>query len=139
MACTAIPDTRIGNFNETDADGDILNDGVEVKWYDTSPASFDTDGDGCSDGREAADVNGDHRVNATDALAIGQHSAAGSLAASPPYNMSGVRRDELATYDVNKDGAIASVDQLLAGKLFGNCKSGVAAQTATTNVNGTKP
>ena len=91
FACTAIPDSKIGP-NDVDTDGDLLNDGVEVKWYDTSPSNFDTDGDGCSDGREAADVNGDHKAASTDSLSIGQHMTAGSLPPSPLYNTSGVRR-----------------------------------------------
>lgn len=137
-ACTPIPDNKIGP-NDNDSDGDLLNDGVEVKWYGTSPANFDTDGDGCSDGREAADVNGDHKVNSTDSLAMGQHFASGALAPSPPYNVGGSRRDKLATYDLNKDGSINSTDQLLAAKLTGNCKFGAGAQASTPIVIGTKP
>lgn len=73
------PDGSIGSA-DPDSDGDRLNDGVEVKWYGTSPANFDTDGDGCSDGREAADINGNHKVDSTDQLAISQHATAGILA-----------------------------------------------------------
>lgn len=138
-----VPDSKVDGIGtgDSDSDGDFLNDGVEVKWYATSPANFDTDGDGCSDGREAADVNGDHKVNSTDALAVGQHTTAGALkpgGASPPplgapgtaYLVAGVRRAEVATYDVNKDGKIDSTDQLLVAKLNGNCAAGTGAQTA---------
>ena len=85
LACTdpnATPlrcDNKVGP-NDTDSDGDKLNDGVEVKWYATSPAAYDTDGDGCSDGKEAGDVNGDHKVDSTDALGISQHTTTGALA-----------------------------------------------------------
>ncbi len=127
-----IPDTKIGP-SDPDSDGDFLNDGVEVKWYAVDPANFDTDADGCSDGREAADVNGDHKVNSSDGLGVAQHQPTGSLAPSPAYftPATGVRRSELATYDINKDGNINSTDSLLVAKLTGNCASGVGAQTNT--------
>jgi hypothetical protein len=146
LVCTdpnasVVCDNKVGNL-DNDSDGDFLNDGVEVKWYATSPANFDTDGDGCSDGREAADVNGDHKVDTTDLLAVAQHSPNGSLAPNRVgvplplglpagrYNVAGHRRDELATYDVNKDGKIDTIDLLLVAKLSGNCAAGVGAQTA---------
>jgi hypothetical protein len=151
-----VPDTKIG-ANDNDSDGDFLNDGIEVKWYGTSPATFDTDGDGCSDGREAADVNGNHKVDSTDLLAVAQHSTTGSLAPgkatvlaplgslpNPPavpgtaYFVSGTRRGEVATYDVNKDGKIDSTDLLLVAKLSGNCAAGIGAQTAKPIVRSTK-
>jgi hypothetical protein len=144
----AVCDNKIGT-TDNDADGDGLNDGIEVKWYATSPANFDTDGDGCSDGREAADVNGNHKVDSTDLLAVAQHSPTGSLAPGkatvlaplgslpnppavpgPAYNVSGVRRGDVATYDVNKDGKIDSTDLLIVAKLSGNCLAGIGAQVA---------
>lgn len=136
-----IPDTKIGP-GDPDSDGDFLNDGVEVKYYGTSPSNFDTDGDGCSDGREAGDVNGNHKVDSTDSLGISQHTSTGSLAPGKPgvpaplgppgtaYFVTGVRRDELVTYDVNKDGKIDSTDQLVDAKLTGNCSAGTGAQSA---------
>ncbi len=124
-----VTDGKVGP-NDNDSDGDKLNDGWEAKWYGTSPAAFDTDADGCADGTEAADVNGDHKVNATDQVSIGAHTTAGTLPPNPPYNTNGVRRNELATYDVNKDGSINSNDQLVDGSLFGNCTAGTGAQTA---------
>jgi hypothetical protein len=145
-----IPDTKVGNL-DNDSDGDLINDGVEVKWYATAPANFDTDGDGCSDGREMADVNGDHKVNATDLLAVAQHGSTGSLAPgkvgvplplgspAPAYLVAGVRRAEVATYDVNKDGKIDSTDLLIVAKLSGNCAFGTGAQTAQAIVNAAFP
>ncbi|MDP9239015.1 MAG: dockerin type I domain-containing protein [Chloroflexota bacterium] len=121
--CPATPDGKVGPA-DNDSDGDRLNDGWEVKFYDTSPANADTDTDGCNDGTEASDVNGDHKVNATDQVSIGAHTTAGTLAPNPPYNTGGVRRPELATYDINKDGNINSTDQLVAASLFGNCDPG---------------
>jgi hypothetical protein len=131
-----IPDTKTGP-NDPDADGDFLNDGVEVKFYATDPADFDTDTDGCSDGREAADVNGDHKVNATDQLGIAQHTTTGSLHPVPAYfnPVTGQRRTELADYDINKDGNINSTDGLLAAKLTGNCAAGVGAQINSKPIN----
>jgi hypothetical protein len=145
-----IPDGKIGNA-DNDSDGDRINDGVEVKWYDTSPANFDTDGDDCSDGREAADVNGDHKVNSTDLLAVAQHQPPGPFAPgkvgvplplgspNPAYNVGGVRRNEVATYDVNKDGKINATDLLLVAQLQGNCHAGFGAQTAKTIVRAASP
>jgi len=141
-----IPDMKIASA-DNDADGDLINDGVEVKWSATSPSNFDSDGDGCSDGREMADTNGDHKVNATDLLSVAQHGATGSLAPgkvgvplplgspAPAYLVAGVRRAEVATYDVNKDGAINSTDLLTVAKLSGNCAFGTGAQTAQAIVN----
>ncbi|MBI5283556.1 MAG: hypothetical protein HY874_00535, partial [Chloroflexi bacterium] len=128
-----IPDLRVDGVGayDPDSDGDYLNDGVEVKWYATDPSNFDTDTDGCSDGREAADVNGDHRVNSTDSLGIAQHQPTGILHPAPtPYFTpgTGIRRTEFAGYDINKDGNINSTDMLLAAKLTGNCAAGTGAQ-----------
>ena len=154
-SCTdpnAVPfrcDNKFGPL-DPDSDGDKLNDGVEVKWYATAPANYDTDGDGCSDGKEAADVNGDHKVDSTDALGISQHTTTGALApgkvgvplplGSPAgaYNVAGVRRTNLATYDINKDGKIDSTDSVLRSQIAtgsgggGNCKAGTGAQTGKT-------
>lgn len=58
------------------------------------------------------------------------HFAGESVAAEvTAYTVTGVRRDELATYDINKDGKIDAIDQQLVAQLFGNCKSSVGAQT----------
>ena len=167
LACTdpnaaVVCDNKVGNA-DNDSDGDLLNDGVEVKWYGTSPANFDTDGDGCSDGREAADVNGDHVVNVVDLQAIAAHSNGTLVPGGPatlarplgsalqvggPYNSAGVRRDEVATYDVNKDGAISVLDLQLTAKLSGAPDSGkcqslaltaLQAQTAKAIVNAANP
>jgi hypothetical protein len=153
LVCTdpnaaVVCDNKVGN-NDNDADADLLNDGVEVKWYGTSPANFDTDGDGCSDGREAADVNGDHVVNVVDLQAIAAHSngtlvpGGPATAARPlgsalqvggPYNAAGVRRDEVATYDVNKDGAISVLDLQLTAKLSGAPDSGKCQSLVLTSL-----
>jgi hypothetical protein len=150
LNAAVVCDNKVGN-GDNDSDGDLLNDGVEVKWYATSPANFDTDGDGCSDGREAADVNGNHKVDSTDLLAVAQHGATGSLAPgkvgvplplgspNPAYTVAGVRRADVATYDVNKDGKIDSTDLLIVAKASGNCLAGIGAQTAKPILNASFP
>jgi hypothetical protein len=92
-----------------DTDGDKLNDGVEVKGYNSGPLSLNTDGDACSDGKEAASVNGDNTVNSTDQLIVSQSFG---LQGSPNY---------FYDFDVNRDGNINSTDQLIQSKVFGNC------------------
>ncbi len=144
-----VPDGKIGAA-DNDSDGDLINDGVEVKFYATSPANFDTDADGCSDGREIGDVNGDRKVNSTDLGAISSHGSGvlkvGGSTSPPPngapgnlYLVSGVRRDEEATYDLNKDGKIDSTDLSLDSKLTGNCAAGTLAQTAQAIVRANNP
>ena len=86
-------------------------------------------------GREAADVNGDHKVNSTDGLGVAQHTPTGTLAPSPVYYNpgTGVRRVELAVYDVNKDGNINSTDGLLVASSEGQpflALNGIQTQSA---------
>jgi hypothetical protein len=117
--------------NDKDVDGEffprdiVLQDGWEVRYYGTLPATFDTDGDGCDDGREAADVNGDYRLNSSDQLSL----AAAIL--NPYYAQydlpdGSVRLDAL-NYDFNKDRRSNSGDQLIMAKLYaesgGPCQS----------------
>lgn len=80
-----------------DSDGDRINDAIEFKGYNTSPALRNTDGDICPDGREIASVNGDLKVDTTDQFLVAQS-----------FN----RRDRPAL-DVNKDGIVNTSDQLL--------------------------
>jgi hypothetical protein len=46
------------------------------------------------------------------------------------YFTAGVRRNEVATYDINKDGKIDSTDVGIEGNLAGTCAAGPGAQTA---------
>jgi len=56
-----------------DTDGDKLLDSVEYKGYMSNSLLLDTDGDVCSDGREAASVNADVKVNSLDMVAVASH------------------------------------------------------------------
>ncbi len=94
-----------------------LRDGVEVRFYGTEPSMADTDGDGCRDGDEVTDLNGDGAQNAVDQGLRSQ--ATGSNDASPSNgrmdtnisNQQGVSRYSLATNrDISKDGQGASDD-----------------------------
>jgi hypothetical protein len=50
------------------------NDGIITRWefchFNTDPDSNDTDGDGCTDGKEVALTNGDFAVNSGDQLTL---------------------------------------------------------------------
>lgn len=92
-----------------DTDGDKLNDGVEVKFYNSDPLSTNTDGDVCTDGKEAASVNGDNTVNSTDQLIVSQQFGPKG---GPNY---------VLDFDVNRDSTINSTDMLIQAKVFGAC------------------
>lgn len=103
-------ETAIGsNPSLPDTDGDGLLDGVEYKFYNTSPTSAQSDADGCSDGREVSSVNADTKVNSTDQLAVSQ---AFGPAGPPKY---------VPDFDLNKDSVINSTDMLIQAKNYGNC------------------
>jgi hypothetical protein len=70
-------DTTDGSA-DADADNDTLSDGIEVWSYGTNPSNIDTDGDACTDGMEAADLNGNRVVNAQDHLFFFTHYLGGS-------------------------------------------------------------
>ncbi len=71
---TGAPGTEVDDLDgdglsgaaDPDADNDALLDGSEVKYYGTDPSNDDTDGDGCTDGQEAGDVNGNRQINVVD-------------------------------------------------------------------------
>ena len=92
-----------------DTDGDKINDGVEVMFYNSNPLSTDTDGDGCPDGKEIGSVNDDRKVNSTDQLLVGQHFGNWY---SPSY---------ILDFDINRDGHINSTDQYIQGLVYGVC------------------
>ncbi len=89
-----------------DTDGDRLLDSVDFKGYMSSPLALDTDGDVCPDGREAASVNADVKVNSLDMVAVASHFG--------PRTSGKYIKD----FDVNKDGNINSIDMLIQAKLF---------------------
>ena len=73
------------------------------------------------------------------AYTVQAHSPLGPPGAA--YLVNGVRRDEVATYDVNKDGAVDVLDSQLVAKLAGapnsgRCEAGLGAQTAQQIVRG---
>ena len=92
-----------------DTDGDKLLDSVEVLRYGSDPLALDSDRDVCNDGREAASLNNDTKVNSTDQLMVAQSFGPKS---GPKY---------VADFDVNKDANINSTDLLIQAKLFGLC------------------
>jgi hypothetical protein len=88
-----------------DTDGDGIPDGFEIKGWATSPILADTNGNGCSDNIEIADVNGDYKVNTTDLLIVAK-----TFAHQFAYN---------ADIDVNKDGLINTTDLLVVARQLG--------------------
>lgn len=114
------PDGLIGATNDKDSDCDALGDGAEVNFYGTSPAAPDTDGDGCSDGREAADVSGDFNVTASDLGLVaskfgGYRAGNGTIAPGAAYGK--------VNFDFNKDGNITASDLGSVASYFGSCGS----------------
>jgi hypothetical protein len=86
-----------------------LADRIEVCFYNTNPANANTDGDGCSDGREVSSLNMDTIVNSGD-----QGLLAAELVRTPPPA-------KLTNFDINKDGIINSGDQGTMASRLGAC------------------
>ena len=82
-----------------------IEDVVEIKGYYTGAAVPDSDGDGCEDWVEIADVNGDRAANAVDRTLVLKR-AFGITPADPVSD---------AIYDVNKDGTVNATDGSLVG------------------------
>jgi hypothetical protein len=93
----------------SDADGDKLIERNEVCFFNTSPTNANTDGDGCSDGREVASLNADAIVNSGDQGLL----AAEFLRVPPPA--------KLTNFDLNKDGFVNSGDQGVMASRLGAC------------------
>jgi hypothetical protein len=134
------PDGLIGSINDKDSDCDGLQDGVEVKVYGTSPANPDTDDDGCGDGREAADVNGDRTVSSADlgitAAAFGPYA----LMSGVPLGLNGMVDVTRLNKDFNKDKTISSADLGQVAALFGPCSSAFSnQQQGNTPITAFKP
>jgi len=77
-----------------------IEDLSEIKGYGTAPAVSDTDGDGCEDWIEIADINGDRAANALDGGTIGLRLA-GAFPAHPISDNH---------FDLNKDFALNALD-----------------------------
>lgn len=105
---------------DNDSDNDGLLDGIEVRYYGTHPANPDTDADGCRDGREAGDVDGNRSVGAADLAAI----ANGTLPVFGNYRgADGQVDNNRKNYDLDRNGAIGGADLGIAANplAFGSC------------------
>jgi parallel beta-helix repeat protein len=94
-------DTLVGDADQ-DCDNDGLSDGLEVRGWATLPGTTDSDGDGCDDDKEVADINGDRIVSVLD-----------------PYLVARMVFWIVPTHpiaDLNKDGAYTVLDALLAAR-----------------------
>lgn len=107
-----------------------LQDGTEVRFYGTEPSNGDTDTDGCDDGREAADINGDRTVNPGDQATVANRLATiASLdngKAGDPTASDGQVNPYGINFDQNKDKSINPGDQALVSFYVGK---GGACQT----------
>jgi hypothetical protein len=92
-----------------DTDGDGVRDSLEFLYYGTNTRSANSDGDRCSDGKEAASVNADTAVNALDLMTVAQAFGPGD---APPY---------LPDLDADKSGAINALDLQFVARQFGPC------------------
>ena len=92
-----------------DSDGDKLLDRIENCHYGSNPASANSDGDGCTDGREVASVNGDAVVNVGD---VGMVVSEIARVGGPP---------KIVNLDINKDGVHNIADRGIVASLFGAC------------------
>jgi hypothetical protein len=98
------------DVNDSDTDNDGILDGVEFRFYNTSPLDATTDtNDACSDAKEIASINNDLLVNSTDLSQVAQSFGS---SANPNY---------LTNYDTNKDGSITSSDLSFVAQQFGPC------------------
>ncbi|MBI5289501.1 MAG: hypothetical protein HY873_11075 [Chloroflexi bacterium] len=87
-----------------DSDGDLLLDDWEQRGWGTLIATRDTDGDGCNDGKEVADINHGGSVNSGDLLLVALQAG---------------KRTEAT--DITRDGITNSGDLLAAARAFGRC------------------
>jgi hypothetical protein len=99
---------------DNDSDEDRLLDGIEVLFYGTQPSNDDTDGDGCKDGSEAADVNGDRTISVLDLSAVATRSAstpfAGGRYRDLPTGTGAYTTVDYVDLDFNRDGSLSVVD-----------------------------
>ena len=106
--CAVLTTNNRNGIQDADSDNDGLKDGVEVRYYGTDPGNYDTDKDGCGDGTEAADVNGDRAANVIDLLnAVSVQSGGGGVITDP---ITGVVDQTKLTYDFNRDGVLNVLD-----------------------------
>jgi PKD repeat protein len=96
-----------GAFHPGDADADGVLDLWEMRGYDSSTSSGDSDGDGCSDAVEIASVNGDLRVDDADRIAVGRRSI-------PIWPFDA---DQDYILDVSKNGTVGDEDRLMVARI----------------------
>ena len=89
-------------------------DGVELMRYNSNPLIADSDGDGCSDGREIASINLDRAVNVIDLLMV---AISYGPASHPNY---------VPAFDYNGDRTINSLDLAFVAPKYGTCPAPVA-------------
>ena len=138
--CTG-PATAVQNGDrDADSDNDGIKDGVEVRFYGTDPANYDTDGDGCGDGTEAADIDGNRSADAIDL----QNTSA--VIASAPYfgsirdAVTGKVDQQYVSYDFNRNGNLDAIDlSLMSSPLIAGAPCGVQqGHLPLAGANGTK-
>jgi hypothetical protein len=94
-------------------------DGLEVIFYGTGPATFDTDRDGCPDAEEIADITGDFKVNSSDQLQfVTAKNAVPALGKLDTDNDGDVDNYHLANKDLNKDKSLNAPDQLMMAQII---------------------
>lgn len=132
-----------------------LRGGIEIRYYGTNPSMVDTDGDGCWDGDEITDLNGDGFQNIGD-TGLRLQATGTSFDSSPangrtdrefnhtPPNSTTVRVGKYAlaaNRDLSKDG-IVNVSEFgmmaVAQSLPGACPPGGENGIALTPTNATK-
>jgi hypothetical protein len=100
-----------------------LQDGGEVLYYGTSPASADTDRDGCPDAEEVLDTSGDFRPTAGDQLAWSLEKAPAHLGNATGRIDSDLDGDidhyHGVNFDFNKSRILESADQLMQANPIG--------------------
>jgi len=96
---TLIPDLDNDNGKGLGVAPIEISDNIEIKGYGTMAANKDTDGDGCEDWVEIADVNGDRVSNIIDVQWV----------AKRVFNVVGAS-DSDVIFDIDKNGAINVLD-----------------------------
>lgn len=108
-------ETAIGTSpSDPDTDNDGLRDGVEYRYYGSSPLAVNTDGDACGDIKEAASIDANTTVGASDlgliASGFGNYGPLVDPGEEWRWNA-----------DVDKNGAVGASDLGLAAAAFGAC------------------
>jgi hypothetical protein len=114
-----------------DADNDDGSNGnpaeiadiVEVCGFNTGPSKVDSDGDGCPDWVEIADVNGDRQANITDVYVVAGMCVGGKPAVEPDRTI----------VDLNKDTQLNITDVYLEAKNSSLVRSGASCLPTTTD------